>query len=45
VNNETKPKGLYETLCELYGWDPKPKPEDVIEAAWKAVPKYKPKEQ
>jgi hypothetical protein len=40
VKEETKPKGLYETLCELYGWDPKPKPEDVIEAAWKEVPRF-----
>lgn len=37
----TKPKGLYEALCELYGWDPKGRPEDLVEAAWKAVPKYR----
>lgn len=41
MKEETKPKGLYEALCELYGWDPKRKPEDVVEAAWKAVPKYR----
>lgn len=39
-NDEMKPKGLYVALCELYGWDPKCRPEDVVEAAWKAVPKY-----
>ena len=40
-NYITKPKGLYEALCDLYGWDKKNRsPEDVIEAAWKDVPKY-----
>lgn len=36
----TKRYGLYKALCELYGWDPKCRPEEVVEAAWKAVPKY-----
>ena len=36
----TKLKGLFGVLRELYGLDPKCMPEDVVEAAWKAVPKY-----
>lgn len=37
----TKKSGLFGALCELYNRDPKNRgPEDVIEAAWKAVPKY-----
>ena len=36
----TKSYGLYAALCKLYGRDPKCRPEDVVEAAWKAVPKY-----
>lgn len=40
MKEETKPKGLYEALCELYGWDPKGRPEDAVEAAWKAVPRF-----
>ena len=37
----TKPKGLFEALRELYGQDLKCGPEDIVEAAWKAVPKYR----
>lgn len=40
IEKDVKPKGLYEAICELYGWDPKVKPADVVEAAWKEVPKY-----
>lgn len=36
----TKASGLYEALCKLYNRDPKCRPEEVIEAAWKAVPRY-----
>jgi hypothetical protein len=36
----TKLQGLFAVIRELYGQDPKCKPEDVVEAAWKAVPKY-----
>lgn len=36
----TKLKGLYGVTRELYGLNPKCMPEDVVEAAWKAVPKY-----
>lgn len=36
----TKKSGLYAALCELYGQDPKCRPEELVEAAWKAVPKY-----
>ena len=36
----TKRNGLFGALRELYGADPKCRPEDVIEAAWKAVPRY-----
>ena len=36
----TKRSGLYAALCKLYGRDPKCRPEEVIEAAWKAVPRY-----
>lgn len=39
-NNDMKPKGLLGALCEVYGQDLKYRPEDVVEAAWKAVPKY-----
>lgn len=37
----TKPKSLFEALRDLYGQDLKCGPEDIVEAAWKAVPKYK----
>lgn len=40
-NYITRPKGLYEALCELYGCDAKCRHEDIVEAAWKAVPKYR----
>jgi len=40
-NDVTKSGGLFEAICEMYGRDPKCRsPEDVIEAAWKAVPRY-----
>lgn len=41
IEKDVKHNGLFEALCELYGWDPKGKPEDVVESAWKAVPKYR----
>ena len=40
-NDATKPKGLFEALRELYGQGLKYRQEDIVEAAWKAVPKYK----
>lgn len=36
----TKRVGLFTVLRELYGWDPKLMPEEMVEAAWKAVPRY-----
>lgn len=39
-NEVAKPKRLFEALCEVYGRDPKCRPEEVVEAAWKAVPRY-----
>lgn len=36
----TKASGLYAALRELYNQDPKCRPEEVVEAAWKGVPKY-----
>jgi len=36
----TMTSGLFAVLRELYGADPKCRPEDVVEAAWKAVPRY-----
>lgn len=36
----TMTSGLFAVLRDLYGADPKCRPEEVVEAAWKAVPKY-----
>lgn len=36
----TKLKGLFGVLHEMYGLNTKFMPEVVVEAAWKAVPKY-----
>ena len=41
IEKDVKPKGLFEALRELYGQDLKCRPEDIVEAAWKAVPKYR----
>lgn len=41
IENDVKPKGLFEALRELYGQDLKCRPEDIVEAAWKEVPKYR----
>jgi len=41
IEKDVKPNGLLEALRELYGQDLKFRPEDIIEAAWKAVPKYR----
>lgn len=40
MNDDTNPNSLLSALRELYGKDLKFRPEDVVEAAWQAVPKY-----
>lgn len=41
TEKDVKPNGLLEALRELYGQGLKYRPEDIVEAAWKEVPKYR----